>query len=325
MNGIPLPLTNYDVDQIKKALKIASISIAAIFLITNISTAIFIKKVKADPKDYVIKNGFPLFVSAKEYISLVKSYPHDMGTKIRIHTMRSGESYWDVARNNRISVDAIVSANPFLTSLVAREGMEIVVPAEDGVLQAMDDFYDSYRMSKILKYRGRIMGEYFPSIFRLFKPDDTRFAFFKNASPFIVNDSLQSLYNLRRIFQNPVHAGIYSSLYGDRIDPMRDDTAFHNGLDIPVKMGTPIFPARDGIVTYTGWLDGYGLTVTIQHPEGYVTMYGHCASVKIKKGDFVTKDECIGLVGSTGRSTGPHLHFMVMRHGRMINPLLFIW
>ena len=68
-----------------------------------------------------------------------------------------------------------------------------------------------------------------------------------------------------------------------------------------------------------------GQTVVVQHPDGYVTWYGHCSSIKVKRGDWVTKKDVIALVGSTGRSTGPHLHFMVMRHGQMIDPLLFVW
>ncbi|HDP81109.1 MAG TPA: M23 family metallopeptidase, partial [Spirochaetes bacterium] len=65
--------------------------------------------------------------------------------------------------------------------------------------------------------------------------------------------------------------------------------------------------------------------VVVQHAEGYISMYGHCSSIKVKKGDWVDSDSVIALVGSTGRSTGPHLHFMLLRHGSVINPLLFIW
>jgi murein DD-endopeptidase MepM/ murein hydrolase activator NlpD len=294
-------------------------------VVGNLVAILFIKRVHVDPKGYILKEGFPLFVSAEEYLRLVRTYPHDMGTKVKIHTMRPGESYWDVARANCISVDTIVAANPFIQSLAAREGSQIVVPLADGVLVPVDNIFDVYRMKRILGRCGGAGGEYMHSVFRLLSTDDMRFAFFRDARPCLVNGNLQALYNIRKIFQSPIRGGMYSSLYGDRVDPMREGTAFHNGVDIQVRMGTPIYPVREGIVTHTGWQDGYGLTIVVQHAEGYISMYGHCSGIAVKKGQRVEKDRVIGRVGSTGRSTGPHLHFMMMRHGRMLNPLLFIW
>ncbi len=323
MNG--WPVTNYQMGQIRQLLKNAALAVGVFIVIANLITVIFVKRVHVDPRGYILKDGFPLIVSAEEYIRLIKSYPYDMGTKVKIHTLRSGESYWDVARAYGISVDTIVAANPFITSLAAKEGTQVVVPLTDGVLVPIDNFFDAFRMKYLLDYRKSISGDYLHSIIRLLSTDDMRFAFFRDARPYLVNPSLQSLYNIRRIFQSPIRGGQYSSLYGDRVDPMRESTAFHNGVDIQIRMGTPIYPAREGIVTYTGWHYGYGQTIIVQHPEGYITMYGHCSSIIAKKGEWVRKDSIIGRVGSTGRSTGPHLHFMMMRHGRMLNPLLFIW
>jgi len=79
------------------------------------------------------------------------------------------------------------------------------------------------------------------------------------------------------------------------------------------------------MVIFTGWRGGFGNTVMIQHDEGYTTLYGHLSSISVKVGAWVTKDDIIGQVGSTGFSTGPHLHFTVMKHGQDVNPLLFIW
>ncbi len=323
MNG--WPINRYQVSQFKTALKYALLLIVAVFFIGNIAAMLFIKRIKVDPKHYVIRNGFPFFTSADHYLNLVSGYRHDFGTKIHIYTLRNGQSYWDVARQFRVSIDTILAANPFLTSLNAKEGTRIVVPQEEGVLAPLDNFWDAYRMKSLLGKNYRIRGDYLQSLFRLFSPDDIRFAFYPAARPLLVNPELQSLYNTRRIFQNPVKSGLYSSLYGDRVDPMREGMAFHNGVDIQERMGTPIYPIREGMVSITGWMDGYGLTVVILHDEGYISMYGHCSSIKVKKGDWVKKDRAIAHVGSTGRSTGPHLHFMVLRHGKMINPLLFIW
>ncbi len=323
MNG--WPITNYQIWQIKKWIRAIIVSAAGILVLGNIIAAVFINKVHVDPKSYTLKEGFPIFHSSDDYLNLVQRYHHDIGAKVIIYTIRRGESFWDVARRYSISIDTIIAANPFLTSLLAHEGLQIVVPTSDGVLLPVDNFYDAYRMARLLQYDDAITGDYRQSVFRILAPDDIRFAFFKDTRPAIVSDRLQSLYNIRKIFQNPLRYGMYSSLYGDRVDPMREGMAFHNGVDIQVRMGTPIYPAREGMVSYTGWLDGYGQTVIVQHPDGYVTTYGHCSSIKVRTGEMVGKKTVIALVGSTGRSTGPHLHFMTMRHGRMINPLLFIW
>ncbi|MDY6934326.1 MAG: M23 family metallopeptidase [Spirochaetota bacterium] len=320
------PITNYQAREMKKYLLGLLLMIVAVFLIGNIIAAIFIERIKVNAESYIIKDGFPFFKSEGEYLHLIRSYPYDLGlgTNLNIHRMRRGESYWNVAMRNNISIDTLIAANPFLTSLLAKEGIEIVVPQEEGVLMALDNFYDVWRMSKKLGYKDKIRGEYFPSIFRLFSLDDIRLVFFKAVKPEVVNNHLEGLYKIRKIFQSPIK-GYYTSLYGTRIDPFLHGKHFHNGIDIRARTRTPIHPARKGIVTLSKWLDGYGKTVIIQHRDGYATVYGHCHTLKVKKGDWVEQSNIIGLVGSTGRSTGPHLHFTIMRHGRIIDPLRFIW
>ena len=319
------PITKYHIWQAEKAIK-ALISLSVLILVIgNIIAAVFISRVRVDKSAYRMLEGFPIFTAQDAYIRLIKTYPHDPGVKLAIHAMRPGESYWDVARQYRVSIDTIIAANPFLESLVAREGTSIAVPREDGVLFAVDNFYDAYRMARLTGHEGPLRGDYRQSVFRALSPDDVRLAFIPDTRPALVSEKLEALYAIRRIFQNPVRSGLYSSLYGDRVDPMFEGMAFHNGIDIMSRMGTPIRPAREGMVSFTGWMDGYGQTVIVQHWDGYVTWYGHCSAIKVKRGDWVNKKDVIALVGSTGRSTGPHLHFMVMRHGRMIDPLLFVW
>ncbi|HDP79677.1 MAG TPA: M23 family metallopeptidase, partial [Spirochaetes bacterium] len=259
MNG--LPITRYQIGQIKLMLRYGVMALLAVFFLGNIAALIFIKKIRVNPEHYVIREGVPFFSSSDEYIKLIKNYHHRIGAKVVIHTMRMGESYWDTARRYNVSIDTIIAANPFLTSLSSREGMKIVVPREDGVLMAADNLYDVYRMKKLLGPGTKARGEYRQSLFRLFSLDDLRFVFYPGARPVLVNARLQDLYNIRRTFQNPLRGGLYSSLYGDRVDPMREGMAFHNGVDIQARMGTPIHPVRDGMVSLTGWMDGYGLTV----------------------------------------------------------------
>jgi murein DD-endopeptidase MepM/ murein hydrolase activator NlpD len=322
------PFSNYQVRQARSRAIVISIALAVIIVLGNVITVLVRDSITVTKGSYALKNGFPLFSDSEEYIRLVKDYPYNAGVRLMIHRMAGGESYWDVAYQNKISIDTIIAANPFITSLVPKDGIEIVVPAEDGVLLAIDDIFDVRRMKNHLNYKGEARGEYLPTPFKIISTDDVRLVFFKNAKPVIVNNALEKLYRIKNIFQIPLQ-GNFTSLFGDRQHPfMQDGTVrYHNGVDIVANYGTPIHPARDGMVIFTGDRGGFGTTVMVQHDEGYATLYGHLIhnSITVKCGDWVTKSDIIGRVGSTGWSTGPHLHFTIMKHGQDLNPLLFIW
>lgn len=318
------PITNYQIAQIKKSIKLILLIPALIIIAINIIAVIFVNRIKVNPESYIIKNGFIFFISSEDYLQLIKSYPYDFGTDLTIYKIKRGESYWDIAMRNHISIDTIIAANPFIDSLLAKEGIEIVIPHKDGVLMAFDNIFDIWRMSRILGYKDSVKGEYIPSIFRLFSLDDLRFAFFEGSKPEIVNNYLEGLYKIRKLFQTPIK-GYYTSLYGNRVDPFLHGISFHRGVDIKARTGTPIYPVKEGIITSAGWHGGCGLAVIIQHIDGYISMYGHCSAINVKKGTWVEKEDILGFVGSTGRSTGSHLHFSIIRHGRVMNPLLFIW
>ena len=123
---------------------------------------------------------------------------------------------------------------------------------------------------------------------------------------------------------NPVKEGWVSSFYGNRIDPFNGKKTFHEGIDIAGKSGSDVLSVADGIVTWVGERGGYGGLVEVDHGNGYVTRYAHNKAIKVKKGDRVSKGETLALMGSTGRSTGPHVHFEVLRDGQHVNPYNFI-
>ncbi|MDX6770233.1 MAG: M23 family metallopeptidase [Elusimicrobiota bacterium] len=113
-----------------------------------------------------------------------------------------------------------------------------------------------------------------------------------------------------------------SSRFGYRYHPVRKVRKLHEGLDIPKPYGTPVYAARSGRVIRAGWHDGYGMVVDIRHSDGWTTRYGHMSKIHVKAGELVARGKTmIGRVGSTGISTGPHLHFEVRdRSGRAVNP-----
>ncbi len=112
-----------------------------------------------------------------------------------------------------------------------------------------------------------------------------------------------------------------ASGYGWRIDPVYKTRTFHKGMDFTAETGTPIFATGNGTVTSAGWQRGYGYTVDIDHGYDYVTRYAHMDKVGVKKGQKVNRGDEIGLVGNTGKSTGPHLHYEVIHKGSPVNPI----
>lgn len=122
----------------------------------------------------------------------------------------------------------------------------------------------------------------------------------------------------------PVLRGYMTSGYGWRRDPFSGRGAMHRGVDFAARTGSDVITVAAGIVTFAGERNGYGILVEINHGNGYVTRYGHNSKVLVKPGDRVLKGQRVALVGSTGRSTGPHVHFEVLRNGEVVNPAQYI-
>jgi murein DD-endopeptidase MepM/ murein hydrolase activator NlpD len=118
--------------------------------------------------------------------------------------------------------------------------------------------------------------------------------------------------------------GRLTSFFGWRRNPFWGGRNFHTGLDIAAKYGTPIKAADAGEVIFSGWWDGYGKAIVIDHGRKRTTVYGHMSRLYEQVGSIVTKGQVIGLVGSTGYSTGPHLHFEVRQNGKPVNPQGFL-
>ncbi len=123
---------------------------------------------------------------------------------------------------------------------------------------------------------------------------------------------------------NPAPNADYTSSFGVRTDPFLGTPAFHSGIDFRVSTGTPIYATANGTVTTAGWNGGYGIMVEIDHGQGYTTRYGHLQALRTHTGEQIQAGQIIGLSGSTGRSTGPHLHYETRIHDKAINPVSFL-
>jgi len=122
----------------------------------------------------------------------------------------------------------------------------------------------------------------------------------------------------------PVGEGAISSYFGERSDPFTGEEGFHKGLDFAGTAGEPVVAVAAGVVTWAGERSGYGTLVEINHGNGYITRYAHNESALVAVGQTVTRGEHIALMGSTGHSTGPHVHFEVLHNGTQIDPLTFV-
>ena len=122
----------------------------------------------------------------------------------------------------------------------------------------------------------------------------------------------------------PVPGSWISSYFGNRTDPFTGKMAYHSGVDFAASLGAEVHAVAPGVVTWAGERSGYGKLVEINHGNGYITRYAHNSALLVKVGETVTKGQSVSKVGSTGRSTGPHLHFEVLKNGRAIDPLKFV-
>ncbi len=122
----------------------------------------------------------------------------------------------------------------------------------------------------------------------------------------------------------PVASGFISSYFGERADPFDGRETFHKGVDFAGTLGSPVMAVAAGVVTWAGERSGFGKLVEINHGDGYLTRYAHNERTLVSVGQTVKRGEPVALMGSSGHSTGPHVHFEVVRNGRQVDPLSFI-
>jgi murein DD-endopeptidase MepM/ murein hydrolase activator NlpD len=144
---------------------------------------------------------------------------------------------------------------------------------------------------------------------------------------FVVLEALLVQTSTHRKFlpsHRPVSEGWYSSSFGYRIDPFTGQSSFHEGVDFVAETGTPVQAAASGKVVFAGWHPQYGKMLEIDHGNGLVSRYAHASQLAVGEGELVVRGQRIASVGSTGRSTGPHLHFEVRLNGVPQNPARFL-
>lgn len=161
----------------------------------------------------------------------------------------------------------------------------------------------------------------YAAIDRLTREIDDREQQFDNIEEILTNRKVgeRALYGAQ-----PVYRGEISSYFGMRFDPFSGRRSMHEGIDFSGRAGSAILAAADGVVSFAGDKQGYGRVIEINHGDDCFTRYAHSKLIFVKQGDIVKKGQVIALMGSSGRATGAHLHFEVYKHGRPVDPFIYI-
>ena len=239
------------------------------------------------------------------------------------HTLQEGESLSEVASRYGISIDALIGANSDISSLdQLPSGIELLVPPTEGLVIVLER---GQNITDLLKEYAIDPLE-FVEVNAIRTPLDLRpgtMVFLPGVAPTAALERLAKVREEENRYLWPLH-GTLTSYYGRRNLGM-GTARFHAGIDIAAPKGTAITAARSGTVVYAGWSNrGYGNLVKIRHSGGDESWYAHQSKMYVTVGQSVAQGETIGAVGSTGLSTGPHLHLEIHEAGKAIDPLSYL-
>ena len=201
---------------------------------------------------------------------------------------------------------AILGAEPI--PLTARMGATQQISYYDSLAHMTNDqlVADVQRKIDILEKELYVQARSYEEVLELAKNQEVRMENIPAIQPVLNKD-------LKRM----------ASGYGWRVDPVYHVRRFHEGMDFSAPIGTDIFATGNGVITFVGWKQGYGNTIEVDHSFGYKTRYAHCSKLIARVGQKVKRGDVIALVGNTGKSMGPHLHYEVHYQGRPIDPRNF--
>lgn len=233
------------------------------------------------------------------------------------YRVRSGDMIGRIAEAFDVTSDTIISVNNIRNSRLLQIGDYLKIPTMPGILYTVKK--DGETIETIAeKYKVDALK---CSVVNHIAPD---FSISAGSTLFVPDAELDWVTRQEingDLFRKPIRARWYrSSRFGWRASPFTGARSYHSGVDMACPMGTNIYAALPGKVTATGYNATYGNYVIIAHHSGYKTLYGHMSAILCHSGQYVTQDSRIGKVGSTGLSTGPHLHFTVFKNNKQVNP-----
>ncbi len=293
-----------------------------------VSSTLLLSKNSQETGEEININSF--FQTEDQFFDFIETVQFE-SVRLNIVKIERGDNYWKIARRHGVDIDTLIGANPHWTDLLARMEGRIVVPSKKGVLRfvkKLDDLDAIAREHSVERENLCVQKLYFREKLALFFGKRTQpiAVFAMNGRPLALTmkESLAKQFELREMFRSPL-GGRFSSFFGRRMHPILHRQAFHDGIDIAARYGTPVGAPCEGVVESAGWMGAYGKAVIIQHPRGYKTLCGHLSAIYVREGQRIPRGRIIGRVGSTGFSTGPHLHFSLWKDGRPLDPMKVLW
>ena len=254
--------------------------------------------------------------------------------KVTAYVVAQGDSLWSIANANNLEIDTLYGSNDLKNPDLLRPGATLRIPNQDGVFYAVKK---GDTLEKIAKTYGipvdRIkranseekIAEALKGGKELFlpgaRPEATVSA--PGSKSGGGETAAASVSAVSRSYRWPV-VGKINSPFGWRRHPVTRRRDFHTGIDIKAPRGRIIKAAKSGRVEYAGWMGGYGRVVVIRHSDGLSTLYAHCSSLSVRNGESISQGQTVAAVGTTGRTTGPHLHFEVRKGKSPTNPLALL-
>lgn len=234
------------------------------------------------------------------------------------YRVKAGDMIGIIAENAGVTQDTLISVNNIRSTRLLQIGTYLKIPTIPGILYTVKK--DGETIEKIAE-KYEVDSEKCATVNHLASLDSLN----AGTTIFVPDAELDRLTRAEingDLFKKPIHARWYlSSYFGYRASPFTGARSYHSGVDMACPQGTYIYAAMPGKVTSTGYNNTYGNYVIITHHSGYQTLYGHMSRITTTKGKVVDTSSKIGEVGSTGLSTGPHLHFTVYKNGRLVNPM----
>ena len=266
--------------------------------------------------------------------------------KIAAYVISQGDSLWSISNSQGIELDTLIGSNSFKSSAKLRPGDTIRIPNQDGIFHRLEKGEKIEAVCKLYGVDLNKLKLVNPTVDIVsLKPGDEIFLpgaklnavkvaankdnnnkdsnkgnNNKSSRIVVLKDNAASSH---KAYRWPV-MGRINSPFGWRQHPITKRANFHTGIDIKADRGTVIRSAGSGKVVYSGWMGGYGKVLVIEHNNGQSTLYAHCSTLLAKQGDSISQSENIARVGTTGQSTGPHLHFEVRVSNSPVNPLKYL-
>lgn len=271
------------------------------------SSRVLWNRVSSDEADFDVIDA-SITVDTEQFLAL----------EVETYTIQPGDTLSDLATQYDLTLDTLISFNQIKDARRIQIGDTYRIPNRDGLLYEV-------RSGDSL---GAIASKYGTTVNAILDANDMVSQEITVGQVVFVPEARMNTTELKLIlgelFRNPT-VGRFSSGFGMRADPFTGLPRFHNGIDLANAPGTPIRAAGSGrVVHIESQIGNYGRFIILRHDSGFQTLYAHLDTFDVRVGQFVYQGDVIGRMGNTGRSTGPHLHFSVIRNGRFVDPLNYL-